>query len=215
MFQVWCGSDWGFSGGPVRLLLARVITSRSTEMKLQAGVHFKTLRSDLSRDKTAKVLWVLDRAEILALLERCPVNSITIERIGGKTYSGEYHWRNKTITVNAARKLGIQYGAEFQPGKTRNMSAATSDKIESIRRSLLQEVAHHTENSVTGASLIIREAFGNPTKRPITGYAAMVANEYFAESFVAKIVEPKALADYDPVGSRMVEQVFHFMRAQR
>jgi len=119
-------------------------------MKLQAGVHFKTLRSDLSRDNTAKILWALNRPEILGFLERCPVNSIAIERVGSKVRTAEYNWRDKAIIINSARKLGVQYGEKFRAGATGNMSAATLDKIESMRRSLLQEFAHHLENSIPG-----------------------------------------------------------------
>jgi len=184
-------------------------------MKAKQGVHYKLVTSELSRERTGAVLAALDRRELLEILEANPIERITIRRAGAKQISGEYDWRHKAATINSARKIGIHYGAEFLPRISYSMSAATSDKLESMRRSLLQEVAHHFENSVAAVSSIVRAAFANPSKSPITRYARTSAEEYFAESFVAHIVDPNALAAYDPAGSRMVEQVLALTRNPR
>jgi hypothetical protein len=81
-----------------------------------------------------------------------------------------------------------------------------------MRRSLLQESAHHLQNVVPGIGDSVNAAFADVAKRPITRYAGTSADEYFAESFVALMVEPEALAEYDPVGDKMVKWVIALMR---
>jgi len=180
-------------------------------MKPKLGVHYRAISSDLSQQKTGEVLSALNRPEVLDFLKANPIDKITISRSGGKQ-SGEYDWRHKTVAINSARKLGVQYGAEFHPGKSPTLSAATSDRLESMRRTLLQETAHHIENSVPGISKIVRAAFASSSKSPITRYAGVNAEEYFAESFVAYMIDRKMLADYDLNGSRMVEQALVLTR---
>jgi hypothetical protein len=60
-------------------------------MKLTQGVHYKSLSSDLSAEKTRQVLEVLERPEILKVLGRWPVERILIARSSEKTISAEYH----------------------------------------------------------------------------------------------------------------------------
>jgi hypothetical protein len=180
-------------------------------MKAKLGVHYKAVRSDLSHERTTEVLSALNRREILRVLENNPIESITIQRSGIKGRLGEYAWQDKTIIVNSARKPGVHFGEDFRAGESGNMSAATRDRMESMRRSLLQETGHHMENSIPGARAMIREAFANPAKRPIAEYAGSAADEYFAESFVAFMLEPEVLADYDPVGSTMVQQALNLV----
>ena len=158
------------------------------------------------------MLSALNRRDVLDFLKANPIERITIGRSGGKQISGEYDWRRRTVFINSARKMGVQYGAEFRPGKSPSMSAATPERLESMRRTLLQETAHHIENSVPGVGKIVRAAFATSAKSPITRYAGVNAEEYFAESFVAHMVEPKALANCDPVGSKMVEPALAVVR---
>jgi hypothetical protein len=180
--------------------------------KLELSLHYGSLRSDLSREHTREVLRVLDRPEILDALKRNKIVSITLERLPEKSQSAYYDFSQKSVTVNTARKLGTHFGEEWKPGQTGNMSAATKDKVESTRRALLQEIAHHFENGNTEVAGLRDAAFGDPRKRPITRYAATDASEYLAESFVAYLVDPEALATYDPVGSMMVEKVLSAAR---
>jgi hypothetical protein len=175
-------------------------------MKPEQGTHYLAVYSELSRERTEEVLSALKNPGVLSALKRSPIGSFTIGRTGSKLFPGEYNWRDKAVIVDSARKLGVQYGADFRPGVTRNMSAATLDKTESMRRSLLQETAHHLQNTVPGIGDSVRTAFADPAKRPITRYAATSAEGYFAESFVASVVEPDSLAEYDPVGGKMVKQ---------
>jgi len=183
-------------------------------MNLTQGVHYRKLSNDLSVEKTREVLAVLDRPEILAVTERWPIEAIVIDRTGEKAIIGEYHSIHRVISVNSARKPGIHLGEEFRAGETGNMSAATWDKTESMRRSVLQELAHHIENCVPGMIAIVSRAYANPRKRPITRYARR-PEEYFAETFIAFLVETEALSSYDPVGSTMVQDAFDLMRMQK
>jgi hypothetical protein len=64
--------------------------------------------------------------------------------------------------------MGVHYGAKLQAGISYSMSAATSDKLESMRRTLLQELAHHVENCAAGVSEVVYGAFARMEKRPIT-----------------------------------------------
>jgi hypothetical protein len=81
-----------------------------------------------------------------------------------------------------------------------------------VRRALLQEIAHHLE-SIGGADELMRQWFKDPNKRPITKYAAVAGwREYFAESFVAYVVDPKALENNDPAGIMMVKAVLSAVR---
>jgi hypothetical protein len=125
-------------------------------MKAKPGIHYKAVDSELARERTGEVLSALNRREILQVLETNPIENIAIRRTGDKQISGEYDWRRRTIVLNAARKMGIHYGADFRPGSSYSMSSATSDRMDSLRRSLLQETAHHVENSLVGVSEIVR-----------------------------------------------------------
>jgi hypothetical protein len=178
----------------------------------QKGVHYRKLKSDLSVGKTERIIAALNQPEILAALERNPIESISISRLGNKSHPAWYDSDSKSVSIDSSRKPGVQYGREFQPGVTANMSSATPDKIESMRRSLLQETAHHIENSVPGVAKLMMTAFSDSGKRPITRYAAQEPKEYFAESLVAYVVERDALAKHDPVGSKMVKQAMALMR---
>jgi hypothetical protein len=181
-------------------------------MKPEQGTHYRAVYSDLSREKTEEVLSALKDPNVLSALKGNPISSIAIERTVNRLYLAEYNWHDKAIAINSARKLGVHYGEEFRPGLTGNMSAATSDRAESMRRSLLQESAHHLQNTVPGIGDSVISAFADAAKRPITRYAATSAEEYFAESFVASMVEPEALAEYDPVGDKMVKQAMALIR---
>jgi len=181
-------------------------------MKPERGTHYRTVYSELSREKTEEVISALNNPAVLAALKKNPINRIAIERTGNKLCPAEYDWHDKAITINSARKLGVHYGEELRPGTTGNMSAATSDKTESMRRSLLQESAHHFQNVVPGIGDSVNAAFADASKRPITRYAGTSAEEYFAESFVAFMADPEALAENDPVGGKMVKQAMAMMR---
>ena len=185
---------------------------RQEEEEIRKGVHYGRVVSDLSQAKTNQVLAVLDRPEILDALTRRPIREIIIRRLAEKSASAFYVYEDQSITVNSARKLGVHFGEEFRPGITINMSAATPDKMESMRRALLQETAHHMEG-FGGAHPLMRRGFENPNKRPITQYAADAGwREYFAESFVAYVVDPRALENYDPAGSMMVKAILSAVR---
>ena len=180
--------------------------------EVEQGVHYRKIDSGLSAEKTKEILSALKEPGILDALKREPIRLISIGRFGDKQHPGWYDSNAKSVSVDSARKLGVQFGGEFQSGRTWNMSRATSDKAESMRRSLLQETAHHIESSIPGVKQVIAEAWGNPSRRPITGYAGYEPGEYFAESFVAYMAERDALAKYDAIGSKMVEQAIVLMR---
>lgn len=171
------------------------------------GVHYGRLESDLSRDTTSQILQVLERPDILSALRRNRVGSIAFRRLDEKSHSAYYDYSLKAITVNTARKPGVHFGERFEPGKTGNMSAATTDKLESMRRALLQELAHHFENGNWKVQAIRDAAFGDPQRRPITRYGRQDATEYLAESLVVYIAEPEALFRHDPIGSMMIRKV--------
>ena len=181
------------------------------EPEIQKGVHYYRLESDLSQAKTRQVLGVLQNQEILDALSRRPIQEIIIRRLAEKSTSAFYQYDDQSITVNSARKLGVYFGGSFRPGYSRSMSWATTDKIESLRRAMLHELAHHFEG-FTEAKALMEEGFERPDKRPITRYAGTEWGEYFAESCVAHFVEPGALAKYDPNGSMMVMKVLSVVR---
>jgi hypothetical protein len=176
-------------------------------IEIKAGVHFRRVESDMSREDTRRILRVLERPEILRALQQMPIRQILICRLPEQGTSGVYSYDDRTVTLNSARKMGVHFGETFRPGSTGNMSAATTNKLESLRRSLLHELAHHFE-WMGEAGKLISDAFSNPGKRPITRYAATPNwREYFAESLVAYFVEPEALLKHDPTGSMMVKAV--------
>jgi hypothetical protein len=157
------------------------------------------------------VLAVLQRPEILDALENRPLSSISILRLRDPRVSAFYTYDEQSITLNSGRKLGVHFGEEFQAGSSRNMSWATTDKAESMRRAMLHELAHHFEG-FSGAAPLMEAGFANPDRRPITRYAGSEWREYFAESLVAHFVDPGALAKYDPSGSMMVMKVLSAIR---
>src|ERR1035437_6208325 len=115
-------------------------------------------------------------------------------------------YEERSIALNSGRKRGVHFGGEFQPGSSRNMSWATTDGVESIRRAPFHQVAPHFEAFDEAASLM-QAGFASPGKRSITRYAGTGWREYFAESFIAHFVEPDALPRHDPNGSMMVRKV--------
>src|SRR5450432_1581756 len=180
--------------------------------KPDRSLPYGSLRSDLSQERTREVLCVLERPEILDVLKQHKIASIVLERLPEKSLSAYYDVAQRSVTVNTARKPGAHFGEEWRPVQTGNMSAATKDKMESMRRSLLQEVAHHFENGNVEVARLQDAAFRDPRKRPITRYAAANPGEYLAESFVAYMVDPEALATYDPLGSMVAEKVLSAAR---
>jgi hypothetical protein len=169
------------------------------------------LESDLSPAKTKQVLGVPQTPEILEVLERRPLSSISILRLRDPRISAFYVHAEESITLNSGRKLGVHFGGKFLAGASRNMSWATMDRIESLRRAMLHELAHHLEG-FPEARTLMELGFRRPDKRPITRYAGTEWREYFAESFVAHFVEPRALAEYDPSGSTMVMEILSAIR---
>lgn len=157
--------------------------------EIRRGIHYRRLESDLSQAQTRQVLAVLQRTEILDALEKRPLSSISILRLRNPRVSAFYSHEEQSITLNSGRKLGVHFGGEFQPGSSRNMSWATTDKGESMRRAMLHELAHHFEG-FSGATPLMEAGFASPDKRPITRYAGTRWREYFAESFVAHLVDP-------------------------
>jgi hypothetical protein len=145
-------------------------------------------------------------------LERVPIEKISIGRLGDKQHPAWYDSHAQSVSINSARKLGVHFGEGFSPGRTWNMSAATRDNVESMRRSLLQETAHHIEASIPGVKEAVAKAWANPNKNPITQYARQEPGEYFAESLIAYMVERNALTEHDPIGVRMVEQAIALMQ---
>lgn len=182
-----------------------------TETDIRQGIHYLTRDSDISDLKTNRVLSVLGYPPIAEALKRSPIKHISIARLGDKQHPAWYDYRAKSVSINSGRKFGVQFGEEFSPGRTWNMSGATTDKIESMRRSLVQETAHHIEASIPGVKDVVSEAWASAKKNPITGYATQEPPEYFAESLVAYMVERDALLRYDPVGYKMIERAIALM----
>ncbi len=180
--------------------------------KLKKGVHYRNLTSDLSAENTVRVLSVLERPEILNALEQNRIDSIYLQRLSEKSNSAYYDHDTGAVTINTARKLGIQFGAKFDPGVVSNMSRATTDKLESMQRALLQELAHHLERNSAEVAAIRDAAFSSGDKRPITRYARTDGSEYLAESLVAHYFEPEALASFDPIGSKMIKSALDALR---
>ena len=181
----------------------------------QEGVLFRRLQSDLSTQKTGQVLKALGDPAVAAALKKTPIESILIARLPDRDHPAWYDYSTKSVSINSARKLGVHFGESFEPGKTWSMSGATPDKQESLRRSLLQETAHHLQSSVPGIDAVVREAWIDPKRLPITRYAASDPLEYFAESLTAFFVEKEALLKHDPVGGTMVARALALMRTQK
>jgi hypothetical protein len=167
---------------------------------IQQGVHYRKLESDISARKTQQVLEALNHPGIAKALEQVPIEKISISRLGDKQHPAWYDSHTQSVSINWARKLGVHFGEEFSPGRTWNMSACTRDKVESVRRSLLQETGHHIEASIPGVKDVVAKAWLNPNRNPITRYAGQEPGEYFAESLVVYLVERDAFIGYDPVG---------------
>ena len=146
------------------------------------------------------------------VLARYPVTKITIGRFSQRLIAAEYHARNRTITINSARKLGFHFGEDFVPGLIQSMSRAATDRLESRRRSLLHEIAHHLACCVPELEALVLQTIASANCRPITAYARR-SSEYFAESFVAFFVCHAALQGHDPAGCTMVEKSLALLRS--
>jgi hypothetical protein len=124
-----------------------------------------------------------------------------------------YNSQVKKVQVNTIRRKGHNYGEAFSPGNSISMSWGTENKIESMRRSLLHEVAHH-QHEAGGDEIeeIGRVAFTDNRSRPITRYARSRWDEYIAETWVAHNVERKTLEEFDPVGCQMIENILEALK---
>ena len=193
----------------------RALDVATPKEKAVEGKHFKSLRSNLSKAKTEAVLSVLDGSPILDTLAKHPIQEIEFLRTPERGWNGAYDHEARTIQINTIRRWGNGFGEAFVPGKSFSIASATGDKLESMRRSLLQETAHHMQE-VGGKAVsdIARAAFNNAARRPITRYAERPWFEYLAESWSACNVEREALRSYDPVGYKMVEDVLAVLRKQ-
>ena len=184
-------------------------------VNIQEKVHFRGLQSDLSAQKTGQVFKALGDPAVAGALKKAPIESILIARLPDRDYPAWYDYSTKSVSINSARRPGVHFGESFEPGRTWSMSGATTDKQESLRRSLLQETAHHLQASVPGIDAVVREAWTDPGRLPITRYAASDPLEYFAESLTAFFVEKEALSKHDPVGGTMVTRALALMRTQK
>jgi len=183
-----------------------------TPAEAKAGVHYRVLAGELSKTKKQALLSVLDRPEILSALRQKPLQAIYMERLQTRGISGFYDAKEQSITVNTVRRLGSTHGEPFRPGRIGNMSAATNDRMESMRRTLIQELAHHLEHSYAGVRKLVTAAEKDAARKPITRYATQ-PGEYFPETLIAYLVERDALAQYDPVGFKMVEEVLELLHS--
>jgi hypothetical protein len=153
---------------------------RKRLLEVASGVHYRKLESDIPARMCQQVLEALNHPGIAKALQRMPIEKISIGRLGDKQHPAWYDSHAQSVSINSARKLGVHFGEGFSPGRTWNMSAATRDKVESMRRSLLQETAHHIEASIPGVKEAVARAWANPNRNPITQYAGQEPGEYFA-----------------------------------
>ncbi len=177
--------------------------------RVREGVHYGTVHSDLSDVQTGRVLSALDGSPALGILSEHKIESIAITCDLPKDWKGLYDYRaGGTVQVNSIRRRGYHYGELFVPGASSQISVATDDKFESMRRVLLHETAHHRQ-SVGGdaVSRILDRAWGDSAKRSITKYASKLSGEYLAETWVAFHTHWSQLRSYDPVGCKMIEDV--------
>jgi len=189
---------------------------RGRDHDLKRGVYYGAIHSDLSKIQTNAVLSALEQRDILGILRKRPLSSISFTRALPKNWSGVYNHRSRSIEINSIRRVGVAFGAEFVPGKTYRFAEAAKNRIEAMRRSLLHEIAHHFQEIGGHAVARLAESgFNNVAAKPITGYAATTWSEYLSESWVAYNVAPDSLRSLDPIGYKMVEDVLASLRALR
>jgi hypothetical protein len=87
----------------------------------------------------------LDGSPALGILARHPLRLVSFERFEGRNVNGSYLHGRAELRVNTIRRWGRNFGETFLPGRNRSMSAAAGDNIESMRRSLIHETAHHVQ----------------------------------------------------------------------
>ena len=163
--------------------------------------YYQSLRSDLSRAKTEAVISALDRSPVLEILATWPLKEIELSRMESANVSGFYDHLAGKVRVNTIGRWGRSYGEAFSVGKSHRMSKATQDKMESMRRTLLHEIAHHLhEIGGEGVAAVAERSFLDPKSSPISPYATIDPEEYLAESWVAFNVEGNALQTFDPIG---------------
>jgi len=176
------------------------------------GVHFKRFESNLAKKKQAEALQALADNGLLPYLERQPLEGIALKRKLARRVGGQYSASAKVLAVDGAREAHT-FGQVFEAGKSWSVSSAAKTVGEATQRTLIHEVAHHIHLGSTGTlrdetvDKKIRSFFDREDKKPITEYAGVNPQEYWAESFAAYRFHRAELREHDPVGFAMVEEV--------
>lgn len=160
---------------------------------------------------TQAVPWAAD------FLATAPLAALKFKRsIPAKGVSGMWKGsaaRGMSIELSVSiHEKHIQFGAL---GSAFVMSDMAPTSQQGLLRTLLHEFGHHIHRgdyftnraraNVVDATIGV--AYRSPAANPVTRYARSSRAEYFAESFVAFVVDPTALMNHDFEGYRMVEDV--------
>lgn len=176
--------------------------------KFTDSVHVKAVETKGVAAKQVRELFAgVTDSTLLDLLEKHPVEKLSLSRSAGRGAAGWYDTRSGQIRVAMVRQ-SFTFGKPLMPGVSRTISSTALTQEEARRRTLIHEIGHHIHHTGKDGAIdaLVLKAF-RTTKTPITKYAGTNYKEYLAESFAAYFVDRNALRQFDPVGFKMVEDV--------
>ncbi len=173
---------------------------------MRAGMHVNAVEgTGISAERVAEVFGAISDERLLAYLQQNPVETIVFDP--DRKGSGAYKRSTKQLTLKAQRERD-SYGRKFKPGESFSISKTAKTELEAIQSTLIHELGHHVHSNGSSQKLdaIIEKAF-KESPSAITKYGNTEPGEYFAESFAAYYIAPKALKKHDPIGFAMIEDV--------
>jgi hypothetical protein len=198
----------GWHSGTIRFPKMEPESRPEWASPIEVGVHARSFYSALPERTTRGVLRALrDDPELLSFLGRHGLGRLEFSsQVPKPNWLGFYDANSRDLVVNSARSPET-YGKEFHPPELASVSAAGSNLVEAMQRSLYHEIGHHILENLP-AQILDRIATQSRSRRaaPVSIRARGNPLDYFSETFSAYRFED-SLADRDPTGYDIVEAI--------
>ena len=178
---------------------------------IEVGVHARSFYSALPEQPTREVLQALrSDPKLLRFLERHKLGRLEFSGRLPKTWFGSYDPPSRDLVVNVFRSPE-SYGEDFYPPELTSVSAAGTNLVEAMQRSLYHEIGHSILDAAgPGPHHQVRKLYRSGRVAPVSFRAKVDPIEYFCETFTAYRFEG-GLADKDPNGYDMVETILRMV----
>jgi hypothetical protein len=158
----------------------------------------------------------IDRAGLGKLLDRHPVDAVTIRSGSSHKFAGGYSSIGKVTDKGSLASIIIHPSVidelmvgEFKPGKSTYLMG--TDRKHAIRIAVGHEGSHHLHRVLQSTHPDLyeesRTLYNKGVKTAITKYASMDFKEWFAETHTAFMFYPEQLKAHDPAAFNFMSKV--------